>query len=50
MDKKIVFSTERKWFYCPHCGKKIAIYDNTAKSHGVFIPCKKCGREIEIKI
>lgn len=41
---------ERKWFKCPFCGKKIAIYDNTAKSSGVFIVCKNCKKEIEIKI
>lgn len=41
---------ERKWFKCPHCGKRLVVYDNTAKSNGVFISCKKCKREIEIRI
>nr|DAI49646.1 MAG TPA: cysteine-rich protein [Caudoviricetes sp.] len=26
------------------------IYDNTARSSGVFLKCKKCGSEVEIKI
>ena len=43
-------SIERKWFKCPNCGHNIVIYDNTAKCSGVFFKCKKCKKEIEIKI
>lgn len=41
---------ERKWFKCPHCNTKLAVVDNTAKSNGVFIKCRVCKNEIEIKI
>ena len=41
---------ERKWYTCPYCGKKLVIYDNTARSSGVFILCKNCKNEIEIRI
>lgn len=39
----------REWYRCS-CGKKIAIYDNTAVCSGVFIKCKNCGEEKEILI
>lgn len=41
---------ERKWYECPNCGKSLLIYDNTAVCSGVYMRCKKCGKEIEIKI
>lgn len=40
----------REWYRCSACGKKIAIYDNTAACSGVFIKCKNCGKEEEILI
>lgn len=40
----------RKWYKCPVCGTKLAICDNTAKSHGVYIKCRVCKNEIEIKV
>lgn len=40
----------RKWYKCPVCGKNLIIYDNTAKCSGVFLKCKECKNEIEIKI
>nr|DAZ69353.1 MAG TPA: Transcription initiation factor IIE, alpha FINGER, Transcription [Caudoviricetes sp.] len=43
-------SLTRKWYECPVCQKKLLIYDNTAKSSGVFIKCKTCKNEIEIRI
>lgn len=39
-----------KWYICPYCNKKIAKYKKDANSNGVFLLCKKCGKEIEIKI
>lgn len=42
--------TERYWYLCPYCGQKLLIYDNTAQCNGVYLPCKRCGKEIEIKI
>lgn len=54
MKKKVLrdaikIPTERKWFDC-ECGQHLLIYDDTAKCMGVFIKCKRCGREVEIKI
>ncbi len=41
----------RKWFICPHCGKRLLQYEeDNAKSNGAFVWCKKCKKEIEIKI
>ena len=40
----------RRWYACPHCGKKLVIYDNTAACSGVFVKCKQCEREVEIQI
>lgn len=43
-------AVERKWYFCPFCGKKLLIYDNTAKMDGgIFVKCKWCKNEIEIK-
>lgn len=42
--------TEKKWFDCDNCGQHLLIYENTAKCKGVFIKCKRCGKEVEIKI
>lgn len=47
---EIPIATERKWYRCPKCGQKILIYDDTAECHGVYVRCKACGDEIEIKI
>ena len=41
---------ERKWYLCEKCGQRLLIYDNTAKSNNVFLKCKRCGHENEIKI
>lgn len=38
------------WYLCPNCGKKIIKYNRDAISKGVFLMCKKCGKEVEIKI
>ncbi|MBS6923147.1 MAG: hypothetical protein KH186_06375 [Lachnospiraceae bacterium] len=40
----------RKWYYCPYCHTKIVVYDNAAKAEGVYIKCRTCKKEIEIKI
>lgn len=41
----------KKWYLCPHCGKKILRYDEIkAKSNNIYIKCKQCKKEIEIKI
>lgn len=36
MEHIIKIPTERKWFRCPCCGKKLLIYDDTAKCDGVY--------------
>jgi len=41
---------KKEWFKCPYCGKNAVLHDNTAKCRGVYMRCKKCGKEIEIKI
>lgn len=40
----------RRWFTCPHCGKNLVVYDGTSACYGVYIKCKGCGNEVEIKI
>lgn len=40
----------KKWFICPYCEKKLVKYEKDAISKSVFLLCKKCGKEIEIKI
>lgn len=41
---------ERYWFRCPYCGKKLALYDNTTQCNGVFLKCKNCKNEVELKV
>lgn len=41
---------ERNWYECPYCGQKLLIYSSRARSEGIFILCKKCKKEVEIKI
>lgn len=40
----------KKWYRCPHCKQKILKYDENANSEKIYIKCKKCNEEIEIKI
>ncbi len=42
--------TKKMWYVCPVCKTKLVIYDNTAKCTNVFIKCRTCKNEIEIKI
>ena len=39
-----------KWYRCPVCGQKLLKVSNKAKSKGLYIKCKKCKNEIEIKV
>ena len=54
MKKRVVnaiqIPTERKWYDCDKCGQHLLIYDDSAKCKGVFIKCKQCGKEVEIRI
>ena len=40
----------RQWYYCPYCHTKLVIYDNTAKAYGLYIKCRTCKKEVQIKI
>ena len=40
----------KEWYKCPYCQKKLVKYEKDAESKGVFLLCKKCKKEIEIKI
>ena len=39
-----------KWYVCPNCNKKLIKYDKDAYSKSIFLICKNCKSEIEIKI
>lgn len=45
-----MIALRRDWYRCPHCGKNLVIYDNTANCSGVFMKCKNCRQEVEIKL
>lgn len=49
-DKKMQGDFERQWYVCPHCGQKLLLYDSMAVCSGVFVICKGCKKEVEIKI
>lgn len=40
----------KDWFICKRCQKKLLLFNDNANSRGIFIKCKKCGYENEIKI
>ena len=40
----------KKWFLCPYCKKKLIKYEKDAECKSVFLLCKKCGKEIEVRI
>ena len=40
----------KRWFLCPYCKKKLIKYNKDAYSNGIFFLCKKCKKEVEIKI
>ena len=40
----------QKWYKCPFCNKKLIKFNEDAKCKGVFLLCKKCKKEVEIKI
>ncbi len=40
----------KQWYLCQNCGKKIIKFEKDAECKGVFLLCKKCGKEVEIKI
>ena len=44
-----IMPVSRKWFVCPYCGQKLALIAENAVCIGVFVRCKKCRVEVEIK-
>ena len=40
----------KKWYRCPICKKKLIQYNKDAQAKGIFLLCKSCKKEIEIKI
>lgn len=50
MINKIDIPTRREWYLCPHCGRKLVIYDDTAVCIGVYVKCRECRREVKIEI
>lgn len=51
-DKPVIplFAPEKKWYTCPACGQRLLIYADGAKCSGVYIRCKGCKREVEVRI
>ncbi len=42
---------EQKWIYCPYCGAKHSIYDDTANCYGVYLKCTRgCKKTFELVI
>lgn len=51
MEESVKFPPiKREWIKCPKCGTKLAVSDNNAKSSGIYIKCRTCKKEIEIKL
>ena len=42
--------SERRWYVCPVCGQKICQFSDEAIAMELYIKCKKCHNEIEIRI
>lgn len=41
---------KKLWYRCPICNQKLLKYTEIAVSKEVFIKCKSCRNEVEIKI
>lgn len=39
----------KEWWYCPICGQKLLMINKANKIEGVYIKCKKCSKEVEVK-
>lgn len=40
----------KRWYVCPYCGKKLVMFKKGAKSEKIFIRCRNCKEEVEIKM
>lgn len=47
---EIKIPTRREWYPCPYCGQHLLVYTDTAVCSGLYAKCRKCRREVEIKI
>ena len=41
---------EKRWAVCPYCRKKNLLYHNTACAKGIWVRCKSCRRDYELRI
>jgi len=41
---------KRIWAKCVHCGQHLFLFDNTAWCSGIYMKCRRCKKESEIKI
>lgn len=46
----VVSLEEKRWHCCPLCGQKLLKIKKGASCSGVYIKCKCCKKEVEIKI
>ena len=47
---EIKIPTRREWYSCPYCGQNLLVYVDTAVCSGLYVKCRKCRWEVEIKI
>lgn len=40
---------KKEWWLCPMCGQKLLMIDSLKHIEGVYVKCKKCKQEVEIK-
>lgn len=40
---------DKKYVYCPNCGKKLFRIENNSKYNNIYIWCKTCKKEINVK-
>jgi len=38
------------WYICPHCGRKLARVEKAAISKGIYVFCKHCKLEVEVRV
>lgn len=50
MSAKDVCHNGIKWYFCPHCGRKLIKYSSGATAERLYLKCRQCGKEVEIRI
>ncbi len=43
-------TNKEKWYFCPHCGRKLIKYTVGTIADRVYLKCRQCGRNVEIRI